>query len=166
MARGQPQQPPSLTPQSWGLGAASAPSGVTLACTFKTSLLLWGVRTKLPSKPLNTPEKSPAMVPAARGGVSWRGWEWLRWDMGTGSGRSGSLPFTSACSGSAAQGRGSPGAWDWGGSGGDGTGSDPAAKGCSGFCKAASRSAQALSCGGDGEPRATPVLPGGAGASS
>ena len=72
LAGGQPQQPPSLTPQSWGLWAASA---LGRACIFKTPLLLWGVSTKLPTKPLNTPKKTPLMVPAARGNVSRRGWE-------------------------------------------------------------------------------------------
>lgn len=42
---------------------------------FKTPLELWDVSTELPTELLNTPEKFPAVVPAARAGESRWGWE-------------------------------------------------------------------------------------------
>lgn len=74
VAVGQPQDPLSL-PQSWELWAASVPGKITLACMFKTPLELWDASTEFPIEPLNIPEKSPAVVPAGKGGLSWWGWE-------------------------------------------------------------------------------------------
>lgn len=66
---------PLSIPQSWGLWAASVPGTVTLVCMFKTPLKLWDVSSELPMEPLNTPKKFPALIPAARAGVSRWGWE-------------------------------------------------------------------------------------------
>lgn len=65
----QPQQPPSLTLQSWGLWAASVLGRVILACLLKALLLLWGVGTERLTEPLNNPEKSPLPWSQQRGAV-------------------------------------------------------------------------------------------------
>lgn len=131
---------PLSIPQSWGLWEASVPGTVILVCVFKTPLELWDVSTELPTELLNTPEKFPAVVPAARAGVSRWGWEQspALAPLGPGDGKQ-QVGVSALCL--CLQRKHSleqrvPRGLEWGEMAG--TERDPAAKSRGGFCRAAS----------------------------
>lgn len=132
----QPQQPPSLTPPKLGAGGSLCAGQGHPGLSIKGPFAAVGCQHRAPKQPRKIP---PPMVPAARGGVSRRGWERSPASppLGCGDGKRqvGVAALRLCRQRKRSPGQGVPGGRGLGGDGGG----DPAAKGCGSFCKAASQ---------------------------